>query len=90
MLCANGNIPIFGAGADGNASDKALLTRISQDMRKRGIGKDRFLYVADCAMVTKDNLALLDGNRFVTRLPFSCGEAGGVVTEAVTEDASLS
>ena len=90
MLCVNGNVPILGGCADGNASDKTLnkvlLARISEHMRKHGIGEGGFLYVADCAVVTEGNLDLIGGNRFVTRLPFSYAEAGRVVAEAVTEN----
>lgn len=90
MLCVNRNIPILGGCQDGNASDKTLnnnvLTRIARHMARYGLGQDEFLYVADCAMVTEDNLALMVGNRFVTRLPFTYKEASRVVAEAVAED----
>jgi hypothetical protein len=40
MLCVNRNVPIVGAPTDGDASDKTL----------------NFVYIADSAFVTKDNL----------------------------------
>jgi len=89
MLCVNRNIPLLGGCEDGNASDKTLnntlLTRISRHMAKHGLKPGAFLYIADCAMVTEDNLRSIGDNLFVTRLPFSYNEACRVVSEAVAE-----
>jgi len=89
MLCVGRNIPIIGGCENGNASDKnlnsALLSRISEHMRRYGIFPGDFLYVADAAMVTEENLRLLGDNPFVTRLPFSYSEASRVVKEAVAQ-----
>lgn len=90
MLCVGGNIPILGGCEDGNTSDKtlnnALLSRISKHMAKFGLSPGAFLYVADSAMVTENNLRAIGDNAFVTRLPFSYGEASRVVTKAVADD----
>jgi len=89
MLCAGKSIPIMGGCADGNASDKVLntdvLTRISAYMARHGLGRGAFLYVADSAMVTEENLALLTNDAFVSRLPFTYKEASRVVRDAVVE-----
>ncbi len=86
-LCVHRNIPILGGCADGNAADKtrnhALLTRLSRHMARHGLGEGDFLYVADAAMVTQDNLARIGANRFVTRLPFTYHEAERAVATAV-------
>ena len=41
----------------------------------RALGENNFLYVADSALVTKENLKMMDdrdhGFRFVTRLPMA-------------------
>ncbi len=91
MLCVERNIPILGACEDGNASDKSLnnglLTRISSHMARHGLSAGAFLYVADSAMVTEDNLKAIGDNAFVTRLPFSYNETSRVVTEAVKQGA---
>jgi len=90
MLCVNGNIPILGGCEDGNTSDKpinnTLLTRLSRCMAKYGLKPGAFLYIADCAMVTEDNLQVIGANLFVTRLPFTYNEACRVVSEAIAED----
>lgn len=90
MLCVGRNIPILGGCTDGNASDKTLnnelLSRISKQMAKYGLASGAFLYIADAAMVTEDNLRVIADNAFVSRLPFTYNEASRVVAEAVAED----
>ena len=60
MLCVERNIPLFGATRDGNASDKTLnnelLSHISKHMARHEIEEGAFVYVADSAFVTKENL----------------------------------
>jgi transposase len=93
MLCVEHNIPILGDIHDGNSSDKnlnnKLLTRISKNLARHGLGEGAFTYIADAAMVTEENLACFDPVPdaaplyFVTRLPFTYKETSRVVTEAV-------
>jgi len=89
MLCIHRNIPILGGCADGSASDKtvnnAVLTNLSKHMARYGLAAGAFVYVADAAMVTPGNLAAVGENLFITRLPFTYGEAERVVSEAVEE-----
>ncbi len=90
MLCVDGNIPIMGSCEDGNASDKALnnqiLTGISKHMAKHGLELDAFTYIADSAVVKKENLALLNDKRFITRLPANYKECQRVITESVNKN----
>jgi len=90
MLCVGRNIPILGSCEDGNKSDKAinntLLSRLSKHMAKHGLEPGAYVYIADSAMLTEDNLAKIGDNLFLTRLPFSYNETSRVVSEAVSED----
>jgi len=90
MLCVGRNVPILGSCEDGNKSDKTInnsvLSGISKHMAKYGLAPGGFVYVADSAMVTKDNLDAIGRNLFLTRLPFSYNEANRVVSEAVSDD----
>ncbi|HWR71795.1 MAG TPA: IS1634 family transposase [Nitrospirota bacterium] len=90
MLCVGRNIPILGGCEDGNTSDKtlnnALLNRISDHMAKHGLAPGAFLYVADAAMVTEDNLSAIGENIFVSRLPFTYNETSRVVAQAEIEN----
>ena len=71
LLCVDHGIPIWSKCENGNESDKTinknLLGRIVEKMRE--LGQDNPLYVADSALVTEDNLALMSdqdkGFRFV-------------------------
>ena len=68
MLCVDRNIPILGATKDGNASDKTLnnelLTNISKYMAEHGLQPGAYVYVADAAFVTADNLDRADEQTF--------------------------
>lgn len=88
MLCIERNVPIFGALEDGNASDKTLnngiLTSISSHMAKFGVLEGGFIYIADSALITEDNLkALGDDTLFISRLPASYNECQRVIGQAV-------
>ena len=71
LLCVDGNVPIVGKLEDGNASDKKInhrvLSEVSRHMNQHGVADEAFIYVADSAMVTEENLAR--AGRFITRLP---------------------
>jgi len=91
MLCVDRNIPILGATKDGNASDKTLnnelLTNISKYMAEHGLQPGAYVYVADAAFVTADNLEKADGQTFfLTRLPATYSECGRVIRDAVESD----
>jgi transposase len=92
MLCVDRNIPILGAAQDGNASDKTLnnelLTNISKHMARHGLSPGAYVYVADSALVTKDNLDKADagGTWFLTRLPATYNECSRVISQAVAAD----
>lgn len=88
MLCVDRNIPLFGTTRDGNASDKTLnnelLSDISRHMATHGLDRNAFIYVADSAFVTQDNLEKAGtGMKFLSRLPATYKECGRVIQEAV-------
>jgi transposase len=91
MLCVDRNIPLFGGTRDGNASDKTLnnelLTTISRHMANHGLKENAFVYVADSAFVTQDNLKKAgDKTKFISRLPATYKECARAVSEAVQAD----
>jgi len=93
MLCVDRNIPVFGATKDGNASDKTLnnelLSSISKHMATHGLKPGAFVYVADSAFVTQDNLekAQAANTKFLTRLPATYDECSRAIQKAVEADA---
>ena len=92
MLCVDRNIPIVGTTEDGNASDKTLnnelLGGVSRHMAKHGLKPGAFVYVADSAFVTPDNLERSKEKnvKFLTRLPATYKECGRAISEAVSID----
>ncbi len=91
MLCVDRNIPLFGATRDGNGSDKTLnnelLSTISKHMAKHGLKENAFVYVADSAFVTKNNLEKAgDKIKFISRLPATYNECSRAVQSAVQAD----
>ena len=92
LLCVDAGIPIYSKCQNGNESDKVVNRNLIPTMVERmaELGQDNFLYVADSALVTRDNLALMDdfksGFRFVSRLPASYKECGKAIAKAVRQD----
>jgi len=92
LLCVDAGIPINSTCENGNLSDKVVNRNLIPTMVERmtELGQDNFLYVADSALITPDNLALMDdwksGFRFVSRLPASYKECGKAVAKAVRQE----
>jgi len=92
MLCVDRNVPILGATKDGNASDKTLnnelLGGVSKHMARHGLKPGAFVYVADSAFVTPDNLqeAKEKNVKFLTRLPATYKECARAISDAVLTD----
>jgi transposase len=90
MLCVDKNIPLLGGCEDGNTSDKAInnktLTSISKTMARHGLEPGAYIYIADSAMVTEDNLNRIGENLFVSRLPFTYSECDRVIRDVVHAD----
>jgi transposase len=91
MLCVDRAVPIWGKPEDGNASDKTLnttlLSEIAQLLAHHGVAPGAYIYIADAALVTEDNLAALRETLFITRLPATYSECGRVIAEAVAHNA---
>ena len=91
LLCIDSGIPVLSKLKDGNASDKKIngevLDLIGEHMGKFGLKS--FVYVADSALITKSNLALMsDGETrcpFVSRLPLSYKECKQAIHRAVLQ-----
>ncbi len=88
LLCVDGDIPIVGKHEDGNASDKkinhAVLGEVARHMKEHGVAEEAFIYVADAAVVTEENLAR--AGRLITRLPATYNECERVILEAIDAD----
>jgi len=89
-LCVDRAVPIWGKAEDGNASDKTLnttlLSEIAQLLACPGVTPGAYIYIADAALVTEDNLAALGDTWFITRLPATYSECTRVIGEAVARN----
>src|SRR5436309_92668 len=89
-LCVDRAVPLWGKPHDGNASDKTvnntLLSDIAAFLAKHGVAPGAYIYVADAALVTEDNLAALGDTLFISRLPATYNECGRLITEAVAHN----
>jgi transposase len=89
-LCVDRAVPIWGKPEDGNASDKTLnttlLSEIAQLLARYGVQPGAYIYIADAALVTEDNLAALRNTLFITRLPATYSECGRIIAEAVAHN----
>ena len=90
-LCVDRAVPLWGTPEDGNASDKTVnntvLSNIATFLATHGVAPGAYIYVADAALVTEDNLAALGDTLFITRLPATYNECGRLITEAVAHNA---
>jgi transposase len=61
LLCVDHGIPIYSKLMDGNESDKNINLKLIPEMTKRmkTLGRKDFIYVADSALITEENLALI-------------------------------
>jgi transposase len=93
LLCVEGNLPFHAGILDGNSSDKKIngniITELPRIMARYGTGEHEFIYVADSALATNDNLLLMkDDIHFITRLPENFGACAELIEKAVAVDCS--
>lgn len=90
MLCVDRALPLWGKLEDGNASDKTLnttlLSEIAQLLARHGVAPGAYIYIADAALVTEDNLKALGNTLFISRLPATYSECERVIAAAVAQD----
>src|SRR5919204_1422685 len=89
-LCVDRAVPIWGKLDDGNASDKTLNTTLLSELARLladyGVQPGAYIYIADAALVTEDNLSALRDTCFITRLPATYSACGRLIEEAVARN----
>jgi transposase len=88
-----GNLPFHAGILDGNSSDKKIngnfITELPRIMARYGAGEHEFIYVADSALATNDNLSIMkDDIHFITRLPENFGACAELIGKAVAATGS--
>jgi transposase len=83
-------VPIWGKIDDGKASDKTLnttlLSEIAQILARQGVAAGASIDIADAALVTEDNLAVLGDTLCITRLPATYSACGRSMAAAVADN----
>ena len=82
-------VPLWGTPHDGNASDKTVNNTLLSYCHVPGRAwraSGAYIYVADAALVTAENLTTLGDTLFITRLPATYNECGRLIAEAVAHD----
>ncbi len=78
LITNNEGIPLYGELRAGNSSDKTWNNEVLNKLHEilPAVDKDS-IYIADSALITKDNLAVLQSQkvRFISRLPETFGMA---------------
>src|SRR5499433_2046556 len=89
-LCVDRAVPLWGKPENGNASDKTVnntvLSDIATFLATHGVAPGAYIYVADAALVTEDNLAALGDTLFISRLPATYNACGRLIAEAVAHN----
>ncbi len=62
------------------------MSDIATFLAQHGVAPGAYIYVADAALVTEDNLAALGDTLFITRLPATYNECGRLIAEAVAHN----
>jgi transposase len=88
LLCVEGNLPFHAGILNGNSSDKKIngniISGLPRIMARYRTGEHEFIYVADSALATNDNLLLMkDDILFITRLPENFGACTELIGTAV-------
>jgi transposase len=66
--------------------NNTILSNIATFLATHGVAPGAYIYVADAALVTEDNLAALGDTLFITRLPATYSECGRLIAEAVAHN----
>ena len=90
LLCVEGNLPLHAGVHDGNSSDKkingSILTQLPKIMAGHGMAEHEYIYVADSALVTGNNLTIIDEHiLFVSRLPANYAACNEIISKAVAD-----
>lgn len=83
IVSEDGEIPLFMRAGDGNESDKAVFGQILVEFKKR-IKLDS-IFVADSALYSQKNLKIIEGLRWITRVPLTIKKARDFIQNVTLE-----
>lgn len=85
LICSgDGDVPLFLKVADGNCSDQAVFAKIFTEFKQQ-LNLEA-LMVADSALYTVPNLALLKTLKWLTRVPLTLKQAKQLISQLMDKD----
>ena len=84
IVSSDGDIPLFLRVADGNENDKAMFGKIAKEYKS--MIDFETMIVGDSALYTENNLKLMSGMEWLSRVPLSIKEAKNLVSELSSSD----
>jgi transposase len=87
-VSGDGDIPLFLRVADGNENDRAMFGKIAKEYKS--MVNFETMIVGDSALYTENNLKLMTGIEWLSRVPLSIKEAKTLVSELSSLDFTAS
>ncbi len=84
IVSGDGDIPLFLRVADGNENDRAVFGKIAKEYKS--MIDFETMIVGDSALYTENNLKLMSGIEWLSRVPLSIKEAKNLVSELSESD----
>ncbi len=84
IVSSDGDIPLFLRVADGNENDKAIFGKIASEYKS--MIDFETMIVGDSALYTENNLKLMSGMEWLSRVPLSIKDALNLVSELPSSD----
>ncbi len=85
LICSSdGDVPLFLKTASGNESDRKVFAQIAVDFKEQ-INLDT-LMVADSALYSAANIALMKDMKWLCRVPLTVGHAKYIISETALEE----
>ena len=84
IVSGDGDIPLFLRVADGNENDKVVFGKIAKEYKS--MVNFETMIVGDSALYTENNLKLMTGIEWLSRVPLSIKEAKILVSELSSSD----
>jgi len=85
LMCSeDGDVPVYFRAGSGNEQDKAVFGRLIKEFQSE-VDLDT-LFVSDAALYSEENLKMLEGMKWLSRVPLTIKEAKGVIDKVEEEE----
>ncbi len=85
LMCSeDGDVPVFFRVGSGNEQDKAMFGKLIKDYKSE-VDLEA-LFVCDAALYSEENLKMLEGMKWLSRVPLTIKEAKGIIDKVGEEE----